>query len=603
MPEQRKRLPVQKNLKMKQTKFTYPLAILAVIFLFSCSSCGGDAAKSTWKHNDNTVRVRLAAAPTTLNPYLARTKYDRLPSELIFQNPMNFDYEALALSPQLIKAAPTAQEVTEGEYAGGQSFTYEILPEATWDDGKPVTGYDYEFTVKALFNPKMPTQRYLPYVESVRDIKVDEGDPKRFTVFTKNKYFLNMEAISSLAVLPEHIYDGGGLLKKIALKDLIDPAKSAAIAADPALQQFADAYTAPKLAREVNSGSGPYKVAEWVDGQRVVLAKKEKWWGEKLAGQYPLLAAYPDTIIFLPIEDQVAAIAAIKDEGVDFAVELDAKQFTELRTVDFVQKIYNFYTPPTFTYFYAVMQNRNPKLSDKRVRRALAQTIDMDMVIKDLYDGLAERQNGPFFASQKYYDTSLKPIAMNLDEARKLLEDAGWKDSNGNGTVDKMVDGKLVEMKLQYLYSVGSTFGENFSLLLKSNCQKIGVEIEPIAVEGKVLGDKLKNGDFELGARGAGGLPLPDDPKQLWHTDGAVPGGTNYSRFGNASSDALITAIQDAPDDATRNKLYKDFQQLIYDEQPVIFLFSPQERMVVHQRFEANPSRMGVLLQHLKLKK
>ncbi|MCF8248198.1 MAG: hypothetical protein K9J37_23465 [Saprospiraceae bacterium] len=583
---------------MKKTKITLLLAFSAMFLLFSC---GPDAPG--WKHNDNTVRVRLVSAPTTLNPYLARTKYDRVPSELIFQNLMNFDYQALALVPQLIKAAPTVQDITDGEFAGGQSFTYEILPEATWDDGKPVTGHDYDFTLKALFNPKMPTQRYLGYVEFVRDIKVDETNPKLFTIFTNKKYFLNMEAISSLAVLAEHIYDEGGLMKKFTLHDLTDPVKAATLAADPELQQFADAYTAPKLAREVNSGSGPYKLAEWVDGQRVVLAKKQNWWGEKLAGQYPLLAAYPDTIIFLPIEDQVAAIAAIKDESVDFAAELDANQFAELRNVDFVQKIYNFFTPPTFVYFYTAMQNRNPKLSDKRVRRALAQTIDMDMVIKDLYNGLAERTLGPFFPSQKYYDTSLKPIAMNLDEARKLLDDAGWKDSNGNGTVDKTIDGALVEMKVQYLYSAGSTFSEGFSLLLKSNCQKIGVEIEPVAVEGKVLSDKLRNGDFELAARGAGGLPVLDDPKQLWHTDSAVPGGTNYSRFGNATSDAMIDGIQNAPDEASRNKLYKDLQQLIYDEQPVIFMFSPQERMVIHQRFEAVPSRMGISLQHLKLKK
>ncbi|MBK9014277.1 MAG: hypothetical protein IPM82_09360 [Saprospiraceae bacterium] len=97
--------------------------------------------------------------------------------------------------------------------------------------------------------------------------------------------------------------------------------------------------------------------------------------------------------------------------------------------------------------------------------------------------------------------------------------------------------------------------------------------------------------------------PWQTIPKQLWHTDSAVPGGTNYSRFGNAASDALIDAIQNAPDEATRTKLYKDFQQLIYNEQPVIFLFSPQERIVLHQRFEPVVNRLGISLQHLKLKK
>jgi len=583
---------------MKRTFSTHFLALLAATLIFSCKP---DAP--AWKHNDNTVRVRQAAAITTMNPYLFRTRYERNAFELVFQNMMNFDYQALALSPQLIKAAPTAQDITEGEFAGGQSFAYQILPEATWDDGKPVTGLDYAFTLKALFNPKMPTQRFLGYLEFVRDIKVDEANPKQFTIFTNKKYFLNMEAISSLPVLPEHVYDEGGLMKKFVLKDLTDPAKSAALSADPALQQFADAFTSPKFSREVVSGSGPYKLVEWVDDQRVVLAKKENWWGDKLAGQNPLLQAYPDTFVFLPIQDQVAAIAAIKDESVDVATEVDAKQFSELRQVDFVQKIYNFLTPPTYTYFYTAMQNRNPKLADKRVRRALAQCVDMDMVIKDLYDGLAERAVGPFSPEKKYYDASLKPLAMNLDEARKSLEDAGWKDSNGNGTVDKTIDGAVVELKLQYLYSTGSTFSENFSLLLKNNAQKVGIEIEPMSVEGKVLGEKLKNGEFELAARGASNQPVPDDPKQLWHTDSAQPGGSNYSRFGNAESDALIDAIQNAPDEATRAKLYKDFQQLIYNEQPIMFLFSPQERMVIHQRFEPVVSRLGISLQHLKLKK
>jgi len=570
--------------------------------MFLLFSCGEDAKKTDWKHNDNTVRVRLAAAPASINPYLARTKYDRIPSELVFQNLMNFDYQALVLSPQLIKAAPTVLDITEGEFAGGQSFTYEILAAAAWDDGKPVTGHDFEFTMKALFNPKMPTQRYQSYLEAVRDIEVDEANPKLFTVFTNKKYFLNMEAISTVTVLPEHIYDEGGLMKKFALKDLSDPAKSASLAADPALQQFADAYTSPKFSKEVNAGSGPYQVVEWTGDQRLVLAKKENWWGQKLASQYPLLNALPDTITFLPITDQVAAIAAIKDESVDFANELDAKQFTELRNVDFVQKIFDFATPPTYVFFYTAMQNRNPKLADKRVRRAITEAVDMDMVIKDLYDGLAERQVGPFFPTQKYYDNSLKPIAANLDDARKLLTDAGWKDSNGNGTVDKTIDGQLVELKLQYAYSAGSTFSENFSLLFKNNCKQIGIEIEPMPLDPKVLGDKLKNGEYELAARGAGGQPIPEDPKQLWHTDGAVPGGSNYSRFGNAASDALIDGIQNAPDEASRNKLYKDFQQLIYDEQPVMFMFSPQERIVIHKRFEPVVSRYGVSLQHLKLK-
>ncbi len=587
---------------MKKKRILLVLSsVVALMLALSCNSCKPD--KPTWKHNDNTLRVRQPVAITTLNPLLYRSKYESAAFELIYQYPMGFDYEKLVLVPQLVKADPVVLDITEGEYKGGQSFTYEIHSEAVWDDGKPVTGRDFEFSLKAAFNPKMGLARFLPYLAAVRDLEVDDANPKLFTVFTNNKYMLNLAGISNFVVLPEHIYDPQGLMKKFSLNELTDPAKAAKIADDPALQQFFDFYNTPKIARETVSGSGPYKLVEWVDDQRVVLAKKQNWWGEKLAGHYRLLQAYPDTIVFIPIKDVVAATAAVKDESVDVAPELDAKLFTELRQVDFVKNIYTFETPPTYKIYMTTIQNRNPKLSDKRVRRALAHTVDMDLVIKDLYDGLAERIVGPFLPDQKYYLKTMKPIAINLDEARKLLAEAGWKDSNGNGIVDKTIDGAVVEMKLEYIFPAGSAFAENFALLMKSNAQKIGVEIEANGVDSKVLGQRFKNGEYDLGGRAAATIPLPDDPKQLWHSDSAQPGGSNYAWFSNPTADALINKIQITTDEAARNKLYEEFQQLIYDEQPVIFQLTPFEKMAVHQRFEPVVSRLGASLQHFKLKK
>lgn len=582
-------------------RFSLLSALLAGTLLFACK---GDKTNTAWKHNDNTVRVRQASNILTLNPYLYRSVYEVTAFELVFQALMGFDPKTLALSPQLVKAAPTVQDITDGPFKGGQSFTFEILDEAAWDDGKPVTGKDFEFTLKAVFNPKMETQRFKTYLQSLRDIQVDATNPKRFTVVTGSKYFLNKEAIATLVVLPAHVFDPEGLMAKFSFKDLADPAQAAKINADStALRQFADNFNQPKFSREAIEGSGPYKLAEFVEGQRVVLAKKANWWGTKLAAQSPLLVANPDTIVFMPIEDQTAAVAALKEESVDVATELDAKLFNDLRRdSSFVKDIYDFYTPPTFVYFYTAINTRNPKLSDKKVRRALAHLADMDAAIRDLYDGLGERLAGPFSPDKKYYDSSLKPIEFSLEKAKALLDEAGWKDSNGNGTVDKMVDGALVEMKLQYMYSPKSNYQAGFTELFKNNAQKVGIEIERVALEENVMSEKLRSGEYELGGKGARNQPVPDDPTQLWHTESAKPGGTNYSKFGNAESDALIGQIANAASEADREPLYKQFQQLIYDEQPVIFQLCPLAKTVVHKRFEATISRNGLSLAHLKLK-
>ena len=194
---------------------------------------------------------------------------------------------------------------------------------------------------------------------------------------------------------------------------------------------------------------------------------------------------------------------------------------------------------------------------------------------------------------------------MDVEGARRLLAEAGWKDFNGNGILDKLIDGQLTELSLTFLYTPGVTFQENFTELFGNNVRQAGVEIVREPVESNVMGQRLRNGEYELAGRGASAYPLPDDPKQLFHTDSAQPGGSNYTRFGNAETDALIEEIRSTTDEAKRNALYQKFQEVIYEEQPMIFQFSPFDRIAVHQRFEAIITRKspGVSLQHLKLKK
>ncbi len=585
---------------MNKMRVNLSLAVLAVVLLFSCKT----DQNVTWKHNDNTVRVRLSAGIQALNPYLARSAWVRVVADLMFQYPMDFDPETLEMAPQLVKAAPVVSDIADGEFAGGQSFVFEILDEAVWEDGQPVTGYDYEFSVKTLFNPKLPLQAYANYFEFVKDIQVDAANPKKFTVIVDRKYILNYGVVSNVTMLPQHIYDPEGLMKNFTFRELSDPAKAAGFADDERLQKFADAFLSPKYGREVVSGSGPYKIVDWVDDQRIVLAKKENWWGNGLAGKYTMLAAYPDTIVFMPIPDQTAAMTALKSEDYDVGFELETNQFMELKQDSFLQDVYNFYTPPRFAFFYTAMQNRNPKLADKQVRQALARIIDMDAIIRDFYNGLGERVIGPFLPDKKYYHKGLKPIQMNLDEARQLLAAAGWKDSNGNGIVDKTIDGQLTELKLEFLYTPGVVYQENFTEVFKNNAKKVGIEVERVPVESNVMGQRMRNGEYELAGRGAGAYPLPDDPKQFFHTDSAQPGGSNYTRFGNAETDALIDEIRQTTDEARRNELYLKLQEVLYDEQPMIFQFAPLDRIVVHKRFDAIVTRKspGVSLQHLKLK-
>ena len=582
---------------------TFPLLIIAFCIAFLLPSCGTDKESAhQWKHNDNTLRVRQPTDIRTMNPYLFTSKYESTIHKLVFQSPMEFEHTSLELTPVFIKTQPAIENITTGEFAGGQKFTYEILDEATWDDGKPITGNDFLFSMKTIFNPKLPTQRIAGYFDNVVDVEVDASNPKKLSVFTNNTYILSKAGISNFLVLPEHIYDPTGLLKSLSFKALRNPANAKEMESNENILQFATAFSDPKFSKEIVSGSGPYKLTEWEEGQRVVLAKKQNWWGEKLATQNSHLVAHPDTIIFYPISDQAATITALKDESIDLSSELDGQQFIDLRNNEFAAPIFDYYTPPTYTYFMTLINNQNPKLSDKRVRRALAHIVNMDVIINELYNGFGERMIGPVFSDKKYFDKSLQPINYDLEKATQLLKEAGWEDTNGNGTVDKMIDGKLTEMKLTYQYTPTSNFQNTFTELFKNDAQKVGIDIEREAVEFKASLQNNANGDYELGGRGVSWAPLPDDFKQLWHTDGIGARSGNNPRFGNAETDALIDAIRYNTNDEERNAQYLQFQKIVYDEQPVIFLLIPQERVAVHKRFEPAISQYGLSLQHFKLK-
>jgi len=572
------------------------LLTAALIFLAACKGDKPkeDALDSTlFKHQDNTVYARLPAEPDRLNLLLSTNVYARVVNEQIFLNLLHFDPKTLELAPQLAKARPTVEEIASGEYQGGVAYTFEIHDEANWDNGQPITAKDFVFTLKALFNPRVNAANVRAYLDNIKDVRIDPANSKKFTVFADKKYIIGETAVSNIPILPEYIYDPNGLLKDIPLRSLADPTVAGQLAeGNKAVQDFADAFNSPRYSREKGSiaGAGPYEFEEWVTGQRIVLNRKKNWWGDKLTAQYPLLHAYPDKLTFLIIPDQGAAVVALKDQQIDVTSQIDATDFIGLRENELVNKLYELHTPSSLGYYYIGLNNKKPKLADKRVRRALAHLVDVPALIDDLYYGLAERTVGPFHPTKPYYHKGLKPIDFNPEKARALLAEAGWEDTNGNGIVDKEINGQRVEMELEYKISAASKFTNSQALLFQNDAKKAGVKINIVSREFTVMIDDTKKRDYEIYSGAWAQDPVVDDPKQLWHSESDSPDGGNRVSFNNARADSLIEEIRVTLDESKRNQLYKDFQELIYEEQPYIFLFSPLERIAVSRRFEAETS-------------
>ncbi|MEM8908280.1 MAG: ABC transporter substrate-binding protein, partial [Bacteroidota bacterium] len=541
----------------------------------------------------NEVIIRLAAEPDRLHPLLSVTGPSKQVELHLFAPLLQFDPQSLALVPVLAKSLPEIKPLSEGPYQGGVAYTFELREEATWDNGQAILATDYLFTIKALLNPEVPATPYRAYLNFLKDITVDPDNPRRFTVWTDRPYILAEAALGNLEVYPAHFYDPEGWLEKYSVRELADPDRAARLnELDSKLQRFAEDFRSRARSQDPKQlqGAGAYQLAAWEPGQRIVLQKKDHWWGAALNPEETLLNAYPDQIIFKIIPDVNAAVSLLKTSALDAMTGIFPEVYLDLQKQAEMVQAYQFFQANKLSYYYIGLNGNDSKLSDRRVRRSLAHLLDVDQIITTLLEGLAQRITGPIHPLKPYHHQGLAPIEVDLAAAARLLTEAGWTDSNGDGTVDRMIDGQKTELELTFKYISNNPIAADVGTLLKNNAQKVGVKV---LLEGKVFNTLIKEyrkRDFDMVYLAWIRPPGLDDLRQSWHSSGNVPGGSNRTGFGNPTSDAVIDSIRTTYDPIKRKELYLRIQELIYYEQPYIFLFTPLECMAVHRRFTTQPS-------------
>ena len=560
------------------------LAPLAILTLFS-SSCRREEQSSMHKRSSNEVSIRLEAEPDRLNPLLSTISYSRQVFDPLHLYLMNYDPTTLVLVPQLLKETPKIELIKNGVFEGGTKYSFEIREEAVWDDGKPVTAADYEATLKLIFNPFLPTLGYRTFLENIQSFDIDKTNPKKFTIILNDTYFAGLESLTNVVpVLPKHIFDADNSLDTVSLLKLIsDPSPENQLKNYPFIKDFADYYLGEFFSRnpEGVNGAGPYKLVSWQSGQEILLEKKQAWWGDKLATDNAAFQAFPDKLLFKIIPDPVSALAALKNEEIDVMQNIAPEDFLVLTSDSTTKAHFSFYTPSSLSSYYISLNTRLPILSDKKVRRAFAHAIDVDELIKNVFIGFGTRCATPLHPSSAEYNADLKPISFSVEKAKKLLAEAGWSDTDKDGILDKKLGGKKTALRVKYLANASKASSMTLAELIKSNARKAGIDVVIDAKDANTLLDKLRSREFEMISAGRSITPQWS-PSQNWRTDA-----DNRSGFGNEKTDQWIDALEREPNQSKRWVISKKLQAEIYEEQPEIMLFCPQERLVIHKRFEA----------------
>jgi peptide/nickel transport system substrate-binding protein len=565
------------------------LTVVSAALLTACNSDNGKGNESgskmnSKKANDASVTVWLLSEPESLNPITSTSSHALNLINMIYSRLLEYDPKLLQLVPQTAVKRPEIKEINEGEYKGGMSLTYEISKEATWDDGKPVTAYDYVFTVKTIKNPLVNSGQRRPYFEFIKDIVVDETNNKKFTIYSKDRYFAAEESSGDLQILPEHIYDAEGLMKKFSIKDL--NAKYSELSSNADITRFADQFNDPKFSRTTIVGSGAYQFKDWKSGQHVILDRKKSWWGDKIKDN-PMLKAVPPKITFKVVSDEGTAIVMAQEEGLDVLGITKPRKFIELKEDDNFQKLYDLSTPETFNCLYLGINTKNAKFTDKRVRKAIAHLINKDEIITSLYSELAIKTNSPINPKKPYYNNDIKEVKFDVEAAKKLLADAGWTDSDKNGIVDKVVGGKKTDLIIKFKYNEGNEIRKNIGLLFQEAAKNAGIKVELEVREWGAYLNDLKERKYDVVSGGWNNTsPNLDDLKQLWHTSSDTPDGSNRTGFGSAETDKIIDEIRTTFDEQKRNELYKKIQDIIHEEMPCVFICVPSACLVIHKRFK-----------------
>ena len=569
---------------MKKFKLTALLAVLT--FSIVITGCGG---KTTQQNTNNTQQsndvapvdtasavtgdwliIREMSDPEKLNPIVSN---DASASEIcsyIFESLLTQDKSTYELIPALAGLPQIS--------ADNLTYTFQLNKDAKFSDGKPVTAADVIFTLKTVKCPLVDDAALRNYFEMVDRVEMVDNDPTKVKFVLTQPNWRGIYTLATFQIVPKHVLDPGNVTDKFSWEELKD-LKSAQ--KNTEMQKFADFINSQEVSRDAKYlvGSGPYMFEKWDTGAGVTLVRNPNYWGKALAPNYP------QKIIFKTIQDNSAALVSAKNKEVDAMYVIKPSDFyKDLEN----EAQFNLVKARPFepAYSYLAWNELNPLFQDKKVRLALSHLVDRKTIIdKVLYGDAIPIQSHVFYQNKKLLNTELPEIPFDPEKAKQLLSEAGWKDTDGDGVLDKVIDGKKKDFKFTFLSNTNPV-RKQILLVVVDALKKVGIQAEVQELEWSVYLDKTKKHEFEATYSSWTSPTTPPDPFQIWHSSQAEGEGSNYISFKNKTNDSLIVAYRNEMDETKRIALIKEWQKLIYDEQPYTFLWSGRARYIYDKRFK-----------------
>jgi peptide/nickel transport system substrate-binding protein len=525
---------------------------VAITACGSPSDTSNTSNTSGGQTDSSTLKLLYWQAPTILNPHLSTGFKDAEASRITLEPLASFDNQG-NLIPFLAAAIPTPGN--GGVAADGKSVTWKLKQGIKWSDGQPFTAQDVVFTYQFLSNPKVGAVSSGAYeivekVEAIDDytVKVSfkEVNPAWSLVFVGGEGM----------ILPKHIYQA---------------------------YNGANAKEAPANLKPI--GTGAYRVVDFRPGDTAIYEPNPEFRkAEELGFKRIELKGGGDATS--------AARAVLQTGDADFAynLQVEAPVLKELETAGqgavvsnygaLMERIVINHSDPNQVApsgERSSLKFPHPFFSDRNIREAFSLAIDRDIIAEQLY-GVTGKATPNFLVAPPEYVSPNNSYEYNPEQAKQLLDQAGWKDTNGDGIRDK----NGTEMQIVFQTSV-NPLRQKTQAVVKQGLQSIGVGVELKSIDSSVYfsSDSSNNetvehfyADLQMYTSGN---TSPDPTSYMnFQTCSQIPqkannwSGDNNSRYCNPNYDRLWQQASQELDPQKRNQLFIKMNDILIEDAAVI---------------------------------
>jgi peptide/nickel transport system substrate-binding protein len=507
-------------LNKKEKKQTYFFLIIACITLLISLFSYGWRQTTIYPKNGGSYTEALIGTPQYINPIFAiGNDVDQDLVRLIFSGLMQYN-ENLELVPDLAESYDISSDQ--------KVYTFRLKPNLTWQDGKELTARDVAFTYSII----QDTKNNSPLESSFRGIKITQLDDQTVQ-FVLDKPFAPFLNSLTVGIIPEHAWKNSTKNFKLAELNL-KPIGSGA-------------WKFESLKKNKEGGLISYSLTPFAD-----------YYGNK---------PYLQNLFFKFYPDHNTAFQALQEQNVDGLSYLPKEKKT---TTDKIRniKVYNLQLPQYTGIF--INENNNDILKELKIRTALGLAIDKNKIVNEIFQNEALSLAGPILPGLPGFNSELPTNSYNKQSAEELLDKLGWKYNEGASIRNK--DNKNLELTLTTV-----DFQDNIIIaeLIRQAWEQIGIKTNlNIIPTNSIQKDIIKPRNYELLLFGEilGSNP---DFYPFWHSSQIKDPGLNLTTFNNKLADSLLEQARQTSDITKKTELYSQFQKIILENQPAIFLFQP----------------------------